>query len=111
MKQMLRQMAVHTNRRRFLGGASATVFATLAGLSTGQAAQAAAAPCSAPEGGGACSSGNCNGSRCTSGGGITCSRYRGCGGGYCWSHNGKKCCDCSCNVNAGGYHFYCYCYG
>ena len=110
MKRLLRATAIGASRRRFIGGASATVFAAFAGVSTGRAALAAPAPCTAPGGGGKCSSGNCSGHTCKNGPGITCSRYKGCGG-YCWSSGGKSCCDCSCNVKADGYHFYCYCYG
>ena len=118
MSKQLMKTTRGINRRSMLGGTLASVFGVLAGVSVGaRPAHAAEFPCSglpncrdtSPS---FCGSSNCN---TTPGTNYSCSKLNlGCNsaGSYCWSSNGKKCCDCTCSYCGGGcYTIHCICYG
>jgi len=117
IKEGLKWEALHIGRRRFLGKALATTFGVMAALSVGQRTVLAAAPCSAPYGGGACGSSTCNGHVCKNEpppGYVTCTyTYISWASTACWrstvSGYSGTCCDCLCQ--GAGYQWYCYCYG
>lgn len=109
MKEALKQGAVRTSRRTFLGRALAAVFGVFAGLSVGVPAVQAAG-CSGPYGSGYCGSTLCNGSRCRSSYYTSCGYVSGfCDADACWSSGAHRCCDCRCVSS--GYVTYCYCHG
>lgn len=113
MKEALKQGAVRTSRRTFLGRALATIFGVFAGLSVG-VPRVEALGCIGPNGSGYCGSGPCAGYRCSSGGGVYCRNVSGfCDNDStpaCWNSGAHRCCDCRCSAS-NGYTFYCYCHG
>jgi hypothetical protein len=111
MNEALKQGAIKTSRRTFIGRAMVAVFGMFAGLSVGVPA-VQAAPCSGPYGSGYCGSGPCAGSRCSTGSGSVCRYVNGfCDADACWNSGGTRCCDCVCTAGPSGYTYYCYCAG
>lgn len=111
-RRLVEWSALHLGRRRFIGGALATVFGVAAGLATGRLTAEASnsCPCSGPFNGGYCGSSLCSGSTCSHSGITTCSLTTAyCGSNGCWTCSGQTCCDCVCN--GGGSTWYCYCSG
>jgi|SRR6218665_126526 len=118
MSKRLMKVTREINRRSVLGGALATVFGVVTGVSAGTGpAYAADFPCAGLPNCRDTSLGFCNGSNCNTAGSTNfkCDKLNlGCNsaGAYCWSSNGKKCCDCTCHFCGGGCaSLQCICYG
>lgn len=121
MNTVVPWMTRQINRRAFLNRSTSATFGVLAAVAVGVPRQAsvAAASCSPCPGSNVhcCnyySSLFCNGSSCnTSSYYHKCQYYyQGCeSGGFCWSHNGHKCCDCKCSYCSRCNTVYCICYG
>ena len=86
---------------------SRRVFTAIAGLAAVFSPFEADAfqPCTAPFGGGQCSSSECSGSQCNQYGAQPTYGYCYTQSANCWSSGGGTCCDCFGYTNG-----YCYCY-
>jgi hypothetical protein len=111
-------VARKTSRRTFIGRTSSTAFAIGAGLAVGvprfknvpdltsmqACGPSAVSPNCRSTSTSFCGPGS-TGTTCESGQAFACTkRNSGChsDGNYCWSFNGRKCCDCTCSFFSGG---------
>jgi hypothetical protein len=111
-------IAQKTSRRTFIGRSTSYTFGALAALAVGVprfkdapalSSKAACGPSAVSPNCRATSDAFCGpgstGTTCESGESFSCTkRDSGCDedGDYCWTYNGRKCCDCTCSYFSGG---------